>query len=84
MELGVATLPTEDTIGPVELGRAVEERGSESLSFPEHTHVPASRLTPYPGAASPPAGCSRTYDPFVALGAVAAATSSCSSGRESA
>jgi probable F420-dependent oxidoreductase len=52
----------------------VEERGFESLFFPEHTHIPASRTTPYPAGGDLPPEYSRTYDQFVALMAAAAAT----------
>jgi probable F420-dependent oxidoreductase len=51
-----------------------EDRGFESLFFPEHTHIPASRETPYPAGGELPAMYSRTYDPFVALTAAAAST----------
>src|SRR5437016_5950668 len=51
-----------------------EERGFESLFFPEHTHIPAARQTPYPLGGELPAVYSRTYDPFVALTAAAAST----------
>src|SRR5438128_890472 len=51
-----------------------EERGFESLFFPEHTHIPASRDTPYPVGGELPLEYSRIYDPFVALTAAAAAT----------
>src|SRR5205823_10357914 len=61
-------------IGPAELGRAAEEHGFESLWFPEHTHVPASRRTPWPGGADLPQDYWHTLDPFVALGAAAAVT----------
>ncbi|HVA67767.1 MAG TPA: LLM class F420-dependent oxidoreductase [Candidatus Binataceae bacterium] len=71
---GVMMFPTDYAIGPVELGRAVEERGLDSLFFPEHTHIPASRKSPWPGGADLPKDYWHTYDLFVALGAVAAAT----------
>jgi probable F420-dependent oxidoreductase len=74
MEFGLAIFPTEDVHGPAELARAAEERGFESLLFPEHTHIPASRLTPYPAGGELPREYSRTYDPFVACTAAAAAT----------
>jgi probable F420-dependent oxidoreductase len=51
-----------------------EQRGFESLFFPEHTHIPASRESPYPGGGDLPDMYSHTYDPFVALTAAAAAT----------
>jgi probable F420-dependent oxidoreductase len=74
MKFGVAIFPTEQTPSPAELGAMAEERGFESLMFPEHTHIPAVRETPWPGGAELPAYYSRTYDPFLALTAVAAAT----------
>src|SRR4051794_27554494 len=74
MNFGVAIFPTEDAQGPAELARMAEDRGFESLLFPEHTHIPASRETPYPAGGELPPEYSRTYDPFVALGFAAAAT----------
>ena len=75
MRYGVTMFMTDQTMGPVELGRAAEERGLYSLYVPEHTHIPTSRLTP------PPTGDSelrdeykRTLDPLVALSMAAAAT----------
>jgi probable F420-dependent oxidoreductase len=75
VKFGLAMFPTDYAIGAVELGRAAEEHGFESLWFPEHTHIPASRQTPWPGGAELPQEYWHTLDPFVALGAVAAATS---------
>src|SRR3989440_1212261 len=74
MEFGVGIFPSEDSQPPDELGRMAEERGFESLLFPEHTHIPASRETPYPAGGELPPEYSRTYDPFVALTAAAVAT----------
>jgi probable F420-dependent oxidoreductase len=74
MHFGLAVFPTLDTPDPAALGRLAEERGFESLWFPEHTHIPASRETPYPAGGELPPEYSRTYDPFVALMAAAAAT----------
>ncbi len=74
MKFGVAIFPTADLQGPAELARMAEERGFESLLFPEHTHIPASRDTPYPAGGELPPEYSRTYDPFVALMAAASAT----------
>ena len=74
MDFGLAVFPTLDTPRPDELARLAEERGFESLWFPEHTHIPASRETPYPAGGDLPPEYSRTYDPFVALTAAAAAT----------
>ena len=75
MQFGVLMFPTDFSIGVVDLARAVEERGFESLWFPEHTHIPAGRQTPWPGGRELPREYSHALDPFVALGAAAIATS---------
>jgi probable F420-dependent oxidoreductase len=67
--------PTDYSIRPDELAREAEARGFESLFFPEHTHIPASRKTPYPGGGELPKEYWHTVDPFVALGMCAAVTS---------
>lgn len=77
MKIGIAMFPTDKAIQPVELAQAVEERGFESLWFPEHSHIPASRITPWggrEGAPPLPEEYWRTHDQFVALGAAAAVT----------
>lgn len=73
-QFGVTMFPTDYSIQPVELARAVEERGLDSLFFPEHTHIPVSRDTPFPGGGDLPEMYWHTHDPFVALGAAAAVT----------
>ena len=72
---GLQMFPTDYSIQPVELARAAEERGFESLFFPEHTHIPTSRKTPYPGMGDLPKEYWHSHDPFVALAAAAAVTS---------
>src|SRR5437867_5326913 len=74
MKFGITTFPTEYSIDVVTLGRALEERGFDSLFFSEHTHIPASRRTPYPAGGELPKEYSHTLDPFVAIGAAAAVT----------
>jgi probable F420-dependent oxidoreductase len=74
MELGCGYFPTHDGIGPGEVARLVEEHGQESLFFAEHTHIPASRESPYPGGELPRKYW-HVYDLFVALTTSAAATS---------
>ena len=74
MDFGVTMFPTDYAIAPDELGRALEERGFESLWVPEHTHIPASRRSPWPGGGELPREYWSTYDPFIALMAAAAAT----------
>jgi probable F420-dependent oxidoreductase len=74
MKFGLGIFPTEDGPAPGDIARIAEERGFESLFFPEHTHIPASRETEFPGGRELPAMYSHSYDPFVALTAAAAAT----------
>lgn len=75
MRVGVFYFPTDYGINIGELGRAAEDRGFESLLLPEHTHIPTSRRTPYPGGGELPKAYSHTHDPFVALSFAAARTS---------
>lgn len=74
MQFGIAIFPTHDGIDPATLAREVESRGFDSLLFPEHTHIPTSRRSPYPGGGELPRQYVHTYDPFVALTASAMAT----------
>ena len=71
---GITMFPTDYSIQPVELARAVEDRGLDALFFPEHTHIPASRRTPFPGGGDLPKQYWHSHDPFVALAACAAVT----------
>lgn len=71
---GVAFFPTDYSIQPVELARALEERGLDSLYVTEHTHIPTSRKTPWPAGGELPQDYWHTHDPFVALAAAAAVT----------
>ncbi|WP_027940653.1 LLM class F420-dependent oxidoreductase [Amycolatopsis taiwanensis] len=71
MDFGVAVFNGSAT-NAADVGRAVEQRGFESLFYPEHTHIPvASRRSD----GRPVEGYGDTYDPFVALAAAAATTS---------
>jgi probable F420-dependent oxidoreductase len=74
MDFGVAYFPTDLSVEPAELARMVEERGFESIFVTDHTHIPASRETPYPAGGELPSEYSRIHDPFVALATAAAAT----------
>jgi probable F420-dependent oxidoreductase len=73
-QFGISMFPTDYAIQPIELGLEAEKRGFESIWFPEHTHIPTSRKTPFPGGTDLPKEYWHTHDPFVALGAVAAVT----------
>jgi probable F420-dependent oxidoreductase len=75
LKIGAVMFFTTDSMQPAPLGRAMEERGFESLWVPEHTHIPSSRKSSYPAAG----GLVRAYyelmDPFLALNTAATATS---------
>ncbi len=74
MRFGVSTFVTDEGIEPAVLGPALEKRGFSSLYLAEHTHIPVSRETAYPGGGDLPRVYYRTLDPFVTLGAIAAVT----------
>ncbi len=74
MKYGIAMFPTDYAIRADALARELEARGFESLWLPEHTHIPASRKSPWPGGGDLPREYWHTLDPFVALGAAAAVT----------
>jgi probable F420-dependent oxidoreductase len=77
MRLGLMMFPTDRGIQPMELAREAESRGFDSLWFPEHSHIPVSRRTPWggiPGAPPLPEEYWRTHDQFIALTAAAAVT----------
>jgi probable F420-dependent oxidoreductase len=74
MQVGAAMFFTDYSMTPAALGRALEERGFDSVWAPEHTHIPLSRKTPFPGGGDVPKRYYDTMDPFVTLTAAAAAT----------
>lgn len=74
MDFGVVSTNTEYGIRPDVAARAAEERGFESIWYPEHTHIPASRVTPYPLGGELPREYSHFMDLFVSMTAGAAAT----------
>jgi len=74
MDIGVCFFPTAYSIDVVELATELEQRGFESLLVPEHTHIPVSRKTEWPGGGDLPKEYCHTYDPFVALSFAAGAT----------
>jgi len=75
MKFGISTFVTDDGIDPVSLAQAIEERDFASLVIAEHTHIPASRKSPYPEGGELPDKYYKTLDPFVTLAAAAAVTS---------
>ncbi len=77
MKVGIAMHTTDQNIPPDELAVLCEERGIESLLFPDHSHIPTSRDTQWPGSITGeplPEEYRRLIDPFVAMGAAAAVT----------
>ncbi len=74
MNIGVCMFFTDYAIRIDELAREAEARGFESLWVPEHTHIPVSRRTPFPGGSQLPKEYAHTFDPFISLMAAAAAT----------
>ena len=49
MKVGIIMFTTKYSIQPAKLAIVAEERGIESLWFPEHSHIPVSRELPFPG-----------------------------------
>ena len=74
MHLAFTIFPTDYAIPLPELAREAEARGFESIWVAEHSHIPVSRRTPWPGGAELPKMYYDTLDPFVALAAAAAVT----------
>jgi len=74
MDIGAYFFSTAYSIDVAELAVELEQRGFESLLVPEHTHIPVSRKTEWPGGGDLPKEYYHTYDPFVALSFVAGAT----------
>ena len=74
MKFGFAAMNTPGDIAPAVLGRALEDRGYESLWYGEHSHIPVSRLTPHPSGAELPEIYKWMMNPFLSLLAAANAT----------
>ena len=75
MDFGASMFFTDYSMSAADLARALEDRGFESLWAPEHSHIPLSRRSPYPGGGDLPKPYYDTMDPFVTLTTAAAATS---------
>lgn len=74
MKIGAFMFATDYNIDIVELAKAMEDRGFDALFVPEHTHIPASRQSPFPGGGDLPKKYVHTHDPLVSLAFAAAAT----------
>ena len=75
MHLGLTIFPTDYAMPLPDLALEAERRGFESLWVAEHSHIPTSRKSPWPGGGDLPKMYYDTLDPFVALAAAAAVTS---------
>jgi alkanesulfonate monooxygenase SsuD/methylene tetrahydromethanopterin reductase-like flavin-dependent oxidoreductase (luciferase family) len=64
MHFGAEIFFTDYSIGPVELARALEERGYESLWVAEHSHIPLSRKSPFPPGGDLPKKYYDVMDPL--------------------
>ena len=75
MHFGIMMFVTDYSMSSAELAIAAEERGFESMWIPEHSHIPTSRISPFPGGGELPQPYYDVMDPFIALGAAASGTS---------
>lgn len=75
MKIGYTTMNTPADIGPRQLGPMLEEAGFDSIWIGEHSHIPASRLTPYPTGGDMPWQYTTMMDPFITLAQMAEHTS---------
>ena len=74
VRFGVTAFCTDQSLGPADVARVAEASGFDLLLFPDHTHVPTSRRTPFPGGGDLPEQYRRIHDPFVAAAYALAAT----------
>ena len=74
VQFGLTMFATDYSVPLDILAGTAEKLGFESLLVPEHTHIPASRLSPWPGGADLPRDYWHTLDPFVSLALAASAT----------
>ena len=74
MHIGASMFFTDYAMPAQEIGPALEQRGFESVWAPEHSHIPLSRRSPWPGGAELPKMYYDAMDPFVTLATIAAVT----------
>lgn len=73
-QFGMITFATEYSMSPVEVACAIETRGLDAFYLSEHTHIPISKKSKYPGGSDYLKEFSYVYDPIVSLTAAAVAT----------
>jgi alkanesulfonate monooxygenase SsuD/methylene tetrahydromethanopterin reductase-like flavin-dependent oxidoreductase (luciferase family) len=64
MRIGGAMFFADYSMSPVELARALEERGFDSLWVPEHSHIPLTRKSPFPSGGDLPKKYCDVMDPL--------------------
>jgi probable F420-dependent oxidoreductase len=74
MDFGASMFFTDYSMSAAELAHALEARGFESIWAPEHSHIPLSRISPFPSGGELPKQYYDAMDPFVSLSAAAAVT----------
>ncbi|MCB1738874.1 MAG: LLM class F420-dependent oxidoreductase [Gammaproteobacteria bacterium] len=74
MKFGASMFFTDYAVPPAALGPILEARGFDSVWAPEHSHIPLSRKTAFPGGGDLPKKYHDAMDPFVALAVIAAST----------
>jgi probable F420-dependent oxidoreductase len=72
--VGLHYVATLDSMGVSEFAAAASARDFAGVFLPEHTHIPISRATPYPGGGEMPEKYARVWDPYIALSFIAAQT----------
>jgi probable F420-dependent oxidoreductase len=75
-QVGLLYRQTHASMPLLELARAADERGFDCIVVGEHTHIPTSRQSPFPGTidGSLPDAYPEFPDPYIALAFVAAQT----------
>ena len=74
MKFGYLTGNHAEGILPGDLARELEARGFDSVWFPEHSHIPVDRRSPYPNGGPLPGSYFHMMDPWVSIAAAAAET----------
>ena len=72
--VGLLYRETAAAMSLMDVAHAADERGFHSIAIGEHTHIPVSRQSPFPGGGDLPDAYAEFPDPYVALAFVAAHT----------
>ena len=74
MKIGFFSYNSDYSVRPDDLAKELEDRSFDSFWVGEHTHIPASRETPFPGGIDLPRPYYHFQDPFISLAMAAAVT----------